>query len=170
MGSVRKRNFTLRMLNSVLLGILLSLTGLYAIETPEVYVQLGHTGPVMSIALSPDGRYLVSGSYDGTVRIWDVSTGKELVQMVSFTNREWTALSPEGYYTASAEGDSHLLVRMGTQVYSIDQYRSTLYRPDVVEAVLQGRDIAEVLASAGGTSKVTPTSTSAFQAIAPPFW
>ena len=211
MGSVCKRNFTFMMLNSVLLGILFGLTGLYAIETPEVYVQLGHTGPVMSIALSPDGRYLVSGSrdktiklwelssgrelrtftghtyvvssvalspdgrylvsgsYDGTVRLWDVSTGKELVQMVSFTNGEWIALTPKGYYTASAGGDSHLLVRMGTQVYSIDQYRSTLYRPDVVEAVLQGRDIAEVLASAGGTSKVTPTSTSAFQAMEPPF-
>ena len=129
----------------------------------------GHADGVTSVALSPDGRYLVSGSYDGTVRLWDVSTGKELVQMVSFTNGEWIALTPKGYYTASAGGDSHLLVRMGTQVYSIDQYRSTLYRPDVVEAVLQGRDIAEVLASAGGTSKVTPTSTSVFQAMEPPF-
>jgi WD40 repeat protein len=33
----------------------------------------GHTGPVSSLAFSPDGCLLVSGSRDGTVRVWDVT-------------------------------------------------------------------------------------------------
>ncbi|MFN7211089.1 MAG: WD40 repeat domain-containing protein [Aggregatilineales bacterium] len=32
----------------------------------------GHTNYVTSVAWSPDGRSLVSGSGDGTVRIWGV--------------------------------------------------------------------------------------------------
>lgn len=35
-----------------------------------------HVDPVTSVAISRDGRYLVSGSQDHTVRIWDAATGK----------------------------------------------------------------------------------------------
>jgi serine/threonine protein kinase/WD40 repeat protein len=39
---------------------------------------MGHTGPVRSIAVSPDGKYLLSGSEDRTVQLWDAATGKAI--------------------------------------------------------------------------------------------
>ncbi|WP_323138564.1 MULTISPECIES: helix-turn-helix domain-containing protein [unclassified Streptomyces] len=36
-------------------------------------VLIGHSGPVMSVAFSSDGHSLVSGSYDGTTRLWAVT-------------------------------------------------------------------------------------------------
>jgi WD40 repeat protein len=39
---------------------------------------LRHAGPVWSVALSPDGKRVVSGSGDELVKIWDVQTGAEV--------------------------------------------------------------------------------------------
>ena len=36
----------------------------------------GHSGDVYSVAYSPDGRQLLSGSKDKIVRVWDVATGQ----------------------------------------------------------------------------------------------
>ena len=41
----------------------------------------GHSGWVCSVAWSPDGTKLASGSNDETVRIWEAATGKQLCQL-----------------------------------------------------------------------------------------
>ena len=42
----------------------------------------GHSHIVASVAYSPDGKHIVSGSYDNTVKIWDSTTGKEVSVLV----------------------------------------------------------------------------------------
>src|SRR5258705_13349242 len=41
----------------------------------------GHTLALASVDYSPDGRYLATGSYDRTAKIWDAATGTEVATL-----------------------------------------------------------------------------------------
>jgi WD40 repeat protein len=66
---------------------------------------LGHTGPVWSVAISPDGKRIVSGSQDGTARVWDAATGQEVVRFNGHTLCVYAvAVSPDGSRVLSGSG------------------------------------------------------------------
>lgn len=54
----------------------------------------GHTWSVLSLAFSPNGRFLVSGSDDQTVRLWDYAGGQEIccLKPCQGKSREWSLL------------------------------------------------------------------------------
>lgn len=49
------------------------------VATQPISTLSGHSHRVVKVAFHPSGRYLSSASYDGTWRLWDVETGKELL-------------------------------------------------------------------------------------------
>ena len=118
----------------------------------------GHKYAVASVAFSPDGHFALSGSFDSTTRLWDVSTGRELVQLISFTDGEWVTITPEGYFNASPGGAKHLNVRVGNNVYGIDQFYSRFYRPELVELALAGKAI-KATEDIGALAKRSPAPT-----------
>ena len=67
----------------------------------------GHSGYVTCALFSPDGRMLVTGSFDRTVRIWDVQTRRTVHTLTGFANplqRNSVVLSPNGKWLAVADG------------------------------------------------------------------
>jgi len=52
------------------------------VRFPGLCTLTGHSREVTSVAYSPDGKHIVSGSYDETVKIWDSTTGKEVSALV----------------------------------------------------------------------------------------
>ncbi|MDE2827370.1 MAG: hypothetical protein OXL40_08695 [Bacteroidota bacterium] len=68
--------------------------------------ETGHASSVNSVVFSPDGTQLVSGSYDDTIRLWDVATGQEVRRFEG--HRDWVnsvVFSPDGAQLASGSDD-----------------------------------------------------------------
>jgi WD40 repeat protein len=71
----------------------------------------GHTDAITSLAFSPDGRLLVSGSADRTARIWDVETGKLVHALTGHAfGVTSVSFSPSGrlVLTSSVDGDARI--------------------------------------------------------------
>ena len=66
----------------------------------------GHTGGVEAVAISPDGKYLASGSQDTTARLWDLATG-ETIRIFSGHTADvgGIAFSPDGKYLITGSDD-----------------------------------------------------------------
>jgi serine/threonine protein kinase len=98
----------------------------------------GHSNVVWSVAYSPDGRYLASGSWDKTIKIWEVATGKQLRTLTGHS--DWVNLvvySPDGRYLASGGDDKTIKiweVATGKQLRTLTGHSnmvwSVAYSPD----------------------------------------
>src|SRR6478609_7061320 len=75
-------------------------------KTPEILTTLkGHADQVYSVAFSKDGKYLVTASFDHTVKLWDALTGKEIRTFGGPAGHQRqvlaVAFSPDGFSIAS---------------------------------------------------------------------
>jgi WD40 repeat protein len=67
---------------------------------------LRHTATVRHVAFSPDGRRLASAGTDRAVKLWDVSSGQELLTLRGHSDEALAAVfSPDGRRLATSGRD-----------------------------------------------------------------
>ncbi|WP_088241712.1 trypsin-like peptidase domain-containing protein [Calothrix rhizosoleniae] len=98
----------------------------------------GHSYWVISVAFSPDGKTLASGSLDKTIKIWDVGSGKQLKSLTGHSDLvSSVAFSPDGRTLASGSSDKSIKiwdVGSGKQLKSLSGHsywvHSMVFSPD----------------------------------------
>ena len=78
-----------------------AMTGRRRCGTPstgqELFALKGHKDWVCSVAFSPDGKRIVTGSKDRTAKVWDAATGREVLTLKGHTAEvRGVAFSPDG--------------------------------------------------------------------------
>jgi WD40 repeat protein len=82
-----------------------------ASDGSNVFVYKGHSNVVTSVAWSPDGQWIASGSYDKTVQAWNASDGSHVFTYKGHSDGVSTvAWSPDGKRIASGSHDNTVQV------------------------------------------------------------
>ncbi|MFP6671454.1 MAG: hypothetical protein VB857_08575, partial [Pirellulaceae bacterium] len=72
----------------------------------QILTLQGHTAGIGSVAFSPDGKRIVSGSSDKTLKVWDVETGSEIGTLKGHSYHvNSVAFSPDGKLVVSGSHD-----------------------------------------------------------------
>ncbi|KAF9001167.1 WD40-repeat-containing domain protein [Cyathus striatus] len=87
-------------------------TGLQNNTDPLLKIMKGHNNSVSSVAFSPDGKLVVSGSVDKTIKIWDVHTGQVIAGPLQGHTDGVTsvAFSPNGKKVISGSHDKTIQI------------------------------------------------------------
>jgi WD40 repeat protein len=97
---------------------------------------------VYAIAVSPDRKWIATGSFDGLVRLWDES-GRHLVTLLALPHDkhqiDWLAFTPEGYSAGNLTTVGRW--RMGGVEIASDPVWSILRRPEMVALAVAGKAV-----------------------------
>ena len=120
--------------------------------TGGIFTLEGHAGRVLSVAYSPDGTRIFTGSDDTTAKVWDARTGKFLLDLKGPRRHEVNsvAFSPDGTRIATGGSDKTAKVwdaRTGKSVLELKgltgQVSSVAFSPDGTRIITGSGDFGK---------------------------
>ena len=103
------------------------------IDSRKLFEVKSSSTKVTSIDINNQNRILLATS-DGKIQLIDDINGNEIISFISFNNKEWISITPDGYYNSSANGDEYINIRNGMIVYPISQFNKSYNHPEVLYA------------------------------------
>ncbi len=92
----------------------------------------GHNNKISSSVIFPDGKQIATASLDGTIKIWETNTGKEIVTLYAINTDDFIVKTPDYFYYATKNAKKEIGFTFGIKFYPFEQFDLQYNRPDIV--------------------------------------
>ena len=105
---------------------------------------LGRAGYIKEyLHFSPDGKLIFATDGRSSIGIWNVADGRRVATLLTFGERDWAVVTPDGLFDASegAQPLMHFVISdpdTGYETISLDQLKSKYFVPGLLEKILAG--------------------------------
>ncbi len=107
-----------------------------------------------SVLFARDGKAIISGSRDGTVRLWNAETGREVFGFIT-AGKDRLAWTPEGFYSTSYAGEKLIAWKSaaakdprGYRIETPDRLDRKFHRYDLFPHLFTALDLTKALVKA----------------------
>jgi len=99
---------------------------------------------------NPGKRILTSGSYDGTVKLWDMETKKEMATLINLDENNWLVVTPEGFFDGTPGGIAIMRWRINGELITAEELPEDFYYQGLLaEIYKEGKPLPEILKERG---------------------
>jgi WD40 repeat protein len=106
----------------------------------------GHESWISQAGFMSDQKHLFSSGADYTLRIWDMTSGKETASLILVDTADLVTRLPNNYYSATRQATRFLSYRIGNELFPFEQFDLRYNRPHEVLRALGTRDTALIRA------------------------
>lgn len=115
----------------------------------EVHALTGHTDSIRTMAFSPNGKILVSGSWDKTLRFWNTVKGQLAATIIPFDKDDWVMYTPEGRFNTNLNLDETTNLTWiwpddALRPLSVRVFLRDYYEPNLLRKILAGDELKPV--------------------------
>lgn len=115
---------------------------LWETETGNIITHYrGHTNRITSVGFLQNPKdasspFVVSCSLDGTIKIWEMANGDEIVTLIPIDKEDWAVISPSGLFDATSGAFKSMHFVIGTESVALEQLKERYYEPYLLPKLL----------------------------------
>jgi WD40 repeat protein/uncharacterized caspase-like protein len=95
-----------------------------------------HQRSVSSLAFSADGQILASASWDTSIKLWNIASGKELATLIALDEEDWVVIDADGRFDASSNGQNLMHFVVGLEPIALEQLKDRYYEPGLLPKLM----------------------------------
>jgi WD40 repeat protein len=121
---------------------------IFEVASGKTMRTLPHSGRIVSLSFSPDGRFLVALGSNNDKYIWDASSGEQLATLVNLggalnsRGSDWLVVTPDGLFDGSPAAWKQILWRFGGNTFDVtpaETFFNEFYYPGLLAEVMAGK-------------------------------